>query len=100
MQRVCVVTGGTVGIGKACVEKFEEEGYQVFNLDIQADDNERSLLCDVTKADQVNAAIQHISIRHYVWLDRKPAFADLSRFGLVMQSGQFRSHDVTHSSMA
>ncbi len=60
MQRVCVVTGGTVGIGKACVEKFEEEGYQVFNLDIQADDNERSLVCDVTKADQVSAAIQHI----------------------------------------
>ena len=39
---MCVVTGSSVGIGKACAEKFEAEGYQVFNLDIQAGDSEHS----------------------------------------------------------
>lgn len=32
MNKVAIVTGGRAGIGKACVEKFVEQGYQVINL--------------------------------------------------------------------
>ncbi len=32
MSKVAIITGGRAGIGKACVEKFVEQGYQVVNL--------------------------------------------------------------------
>ncbi len=32
MKKVAIITGGRAGIGKACVEKFVEQGYQVINL--------------------------------------------------------------------
>lgn len=34
-SKVCVVTGGSMGIGLALCQKFCAEGYQVYNLDIQ-----------------------------------------------------------------
>ncbi len=32
MNKVAIITGGRAGIGKACVEKFLQQGYQVVNL--------------------------------------------------------------------
>ena len=32
MKKVAIITGGRAGIGKACVEKFVQQGYQVINL--------------------------------------------------------------------
>lgn len=60
MQRVCVVTGGSVGIGGACVEKFIAEGYQVINLDIQSGPLGEWIECDVTNEVQVNQAINSV----------------------------------------
>ena len=33
---VCIVTGGSYGIGDAVCEKFSAQGYTVINLDLQA----------------------------------------------------------------
>ena len=38
MNKICVVTGGSSGIGYALVSKFIQANYQVFNLDIQPSD--------------------------------------------------------------
>jgi len=34
MKKVVVVTGGSEGIGEACVEIFNQREYEVINLDI------------------------------------------------------------------
>lgn len=58
---VCVVTGGSLGIGLAVVKKFVAEGYRVFNLDIRDFDTAVAqatwLPCDVTNIDEVNGVI-------------------------------------------
>ncbi|MBU2977604.1 SDR family oxidoreductase [Alteromonas sp. C1M14] len=58
---VCVVTGGSLGIGLAVVKKFVAEGYRVFNLDIRDFEtpvkNSKWLPCDVTNIDEVNGVI-------------------------------------------
>lgn len=62
---VCVVTGGSVGIGLAIVEKFTAEGYQVFNLDLQGFNNKvehaHHYACDVSNVSEVQRIIEQIS---------------------------------------
>lgn len=64
LARVCVVTGGSVGIGLAVCEKFAAEGYQVVNLDIQApqqkNDGVTYIKCDVTSQSQVENAVHSV----------------------------------------
>lgn len=64
MNKVCVITGGSVGIGKAVVEQFLTDGFCVYNLDLNPSDlvHERSefICCDVSDALQVNNAIQYV----------------------------------------
>ncbi|MAY41750.1 SDR family oxidoreductase [Neptuniibacter sp. UBA6509] len=64
MNKVCVITGGSVGIGKAVVEQFLADGFHVYNLDLNPSDlvHERSefIRCDVSDAHQVNNAIQYV----------------------------------------
>ncbi|WP_414829763.1 SDR family NAD(P)-dependent oxidoreductase [Alteromonas sp. H39] len=68
LARVCVVTGGSVGIGLAVCKKFAQEGYQVVNLDIQTPqercDTVTHLTCDVTSQTQVQSAIEKIRDQH------------------------------------
>ena len=63
-QAVCIVTGGSFGIGQAVCEKFLAEGYQVINLDIQPNtelsDKIQWLECNVSKVTQVEAAINKV----------------------------------------
>jgi NAD(P)-dependent dehydrogenase (short-subunit alcohol dehydrogenase family) len=69
---VCIVTGGSAGIGFAVCEKFLAEGYQVVNLDItqnKATSNQIQWLeCDISKPVEVEAAIDKI-IEQYKRID-------------------------------
>ena len=65
--KVAIVTGGGSGIGRACVERFVEEGARVVIADIDADAGEALaaslgevaafVSTDVTDADQVQALV-------------------------------------------
>jgi NAD(P)-dependent dehydrogenase (short-subunit alcohol dehydrogenase family) len=59
---VCIVTGGSFGIGDAVCEKFSAKGYTVINLDIKANISQSNIIqwleCDVSVASEVNQAIQ------------------------------------------
>ena len=61
---VCVVTGGSLGIGFAICKLFSENGYQVINLDIrdfeQAVPNATWKPCDVSVVSNVEAAIDEV----------------------------------------
>lgn len=61
---VCIVTGGSVGIGAAICRKFAEEGYFVVNLDITPPDENIELVewysCDVTQKAVIDACITKI----------------------------------------
>ncbi|OFC72027.1 SDR family NAD(P)-dependent oxidoreductase [Alteromonas confluentis] len=58
---VCVVTGGSLGIGLAVVEKFAKNGYQVVNLDIcdfdKPVEQAQWMECDVTSESAVSDCI-------------------------------------------
>ena len=58
---VCVVTGGSLGIGLAVVERFAKNGYQVVNLDIRDFDKPveqaQWMECDVTSESAVSDCI-------------------------------------------
>ncbi|MFC6673751.1 SDR family NAD(P)-dependent oxidoreductase [Marinobacterium aestuariivivens] len=60
MGRVCIVTGGSSGIGRSVVEVFIEDGYRVFNLDITATDACETIRCDMTRVAEVERAIAGI----------------------------------------
>lgn len=64
MKKVCVITGGSVGIGKAAAERFIAAGYYVFNLDLNSGESShesnRFIRCDVSDAQQVNKAIKSV----------------------------------------
>ncbi|MGB0205709.1 MAG: SDR family NAD(P)-dependent oxidoreductase [Neptuniibacter sp.] len=60
MQKVCVVTGGSAGIGLAIVKRFIIDGYQVFNLDLCSSNEGEFVACDVSSSEQVEAAIKKI----------------------------------------
>jgi NAD(P)-dependent dehydrogenase (short-subunit alcohol dehydrogenase family) len=67
-ETVCVVTGGSFGIGQAVCEKFLKQGYQVFNLDIQANpllsEKIQWLECNIAMVSQVEAAISKIATQY------------------------------------
>lgn len=61
LQKVCVVTGGSAGIGLAIVQRFVRDGYRVFNLDLNNDaDCGEHIACDVASSNQVEEAIQQV----------------------------------------
>ena len=59
MQKVVVISGATSGIGKACADKFAENGYKVYCLARKEVDNYpyEFIKCDVTKEEDVNLAV-------------------------------------------
>jgi len=60
MNRVCIVTGGSSGIGRSVVEAFSRDGYQVFNLDLTANEACETISCDVSRVAEVERAIASI----------------------------------------
>jgi NAD(P)-dependent dehydrogenase (short-subunit alcohol dehydrogenase family) len=75
MIKVAVITGAARGIGLATTEKFLSEGWKVAMLDIdgetqdhshkglQGRDNAISIHCDVSRTEQVAAAVKKIEAR-------------------------------------
>ena len=67
-QSVCVVTGGSLGIGLAVCHTFSENDYRVINLDVRDFDdtpiNAEWVACDVSNMEQVRHAIDHIAVKY------------------------------------
>lgn len=60
MSNVCVVTGGSAGIGLACCEVFLQNGYQVFNLDREPGTLGQHIECDMTDPQAVEQSVQFV----------------------------------------
>lgn len=65
-QKTCVITGGSSGIGEAICKRFEDGGYQVYNLDLKAGDFGQFIEVDVTDRMQVVNAIEKIGTTHKI----------------------------------
>ena len=66
MKKVCIVTGGSSGIGLSIVKLFLAKNYQVFNLDITVSTVGNFYHCDITDVRQVNEVIEHIAKKHRI----------------------------------
>ena len=70
MSKVCVITGGSSGIGLSIVKLFLENNYHVFNLDLSAHSitNEayEYFPCDVSDVSQVTEIITKITLKHNI----------------------------------
>ncbi|TWX69790.1 SDR family oxidoreductase [Colwellia demingiae] len=66
MKKVCVITGGSSGIGLSIVKLFIENNYQVFNLDLSPSAEGDFRQCDVTNVSQVTEIIDEISKQHTI----------------------------------
>ena len=62
MKRVCVLTGGSSGIGKATALLLAKQGFTVYELSRNGVDTDgiRHITADVTEPDQVRAAIAKV----------------------------------------
>ncbi len=66
MKKVCVVTGGSSGIGLSIVKLFLAKSYQVFNLDISPSTFGEFCQCDITNGAQVSEIIAQIAVQHTI----------------------------------
>ena len=62
MDKICVITGGSSGIGKACAEKFSQNGWKVYELSRSGADFDgvKHITADVSKFETVENAIGQI----------------------------------------
>jgi len=66
MKKVCIITGGSSGIGLSIVKLFLKQDYLVFNLDLTPSTLGEFCLCDVTNIEQITGIINRISQRHTI----------------------------------
>jgi NAD(P)-dependent dehydrogenase (short-subunit alcohol dehydrogenase family) len=65
-QKICVVTGGSSGIGLSIVKLFEQHNYRVFNLDLSPSSFGEFCHCDITNVSQVTDIINNIANQHSI----------------------------------
>lgn len=65
-QKVCVVTGGSSGIGLSIVKRFIDADYLVFNLDLEPSEYGEHCPCDISQVDRVSQIISDISAKHSI----------------------------------
>ncbi|GLT19041.1 short-chain dehydrogenase [Vibrio zhanjiangensis] len=61
MKKTCVITGGSSGIGQAIMSLFIDNGYSVYNLDINDSHEGVYLHCDITNHKSVQQHITNIA---------------------------------------
>ena len=61
MTKVCVITGGSSGIGLSIVKLFLENNYRVYNLDLSPAPDGEFCQCDISDVSQVNSIISNIA---------------------------------------
>jgi NAD(P)-dependent dehydrogenase (short-subunit alcohol dehydrogenase family) len=66
MRKVCIITGGSSGIGLSIVKLFVENNYRVFNLDLSPSIEGDYRQCDVTNISQVTDIINDIAKQHTI----------------------------------
>ncbi|WP_395342932.1 SDR family NAD(P)-dependent oxidoreductase [Ningiella sp. W23] len=72
MAKTLIISGASSGIGLAIAQKFAQENYQVFNLDIKTPDaiekkdsaHINDVICDVKNHEQVLACVDKIASSH------------------------------------
>lgn len=62
VKKVCVITGGTSGIGLCTAQAMLEKGYTVYELSRRAEGapGMKHIMADVTKEETLAAAVQEI----------------------------------------
>lgn len=67
-RKACIVTGGAAGIGRACVDRFREAGYNVAVLDLappHADKGDTDYVsCDVSDPEASKSAVDAVLKRY------------------------------------
>nr|2ZK7_A Chain A, Glucose 1-dehydrogenase related protein [Thermoplasma acidophilum]2ZK7_B Chain B, Glucose 1-dehydrogenase related protein [Thermoplasma acidophilum] len=92
-DKVVIVTGASMGIGRAIAERFVDEGSKVIDLSIH-DPGEAKydhIECDVTNPDQVKASIDHI-FKEYGSISVLVNNAGIESYGKIesMSMGEWR----------
>lgn len=64
MSKIAIVTGGSKGIGLACVEQLIREDYTVYNLDITPSEIGHYVACNIADFSQVEQAVSAIINKH------------------------------------
>ncbi len=90
MKKTVVITGGSKGIGAACVKLFLEDGANVAVLDIDTSslephENLYLVNCDVSQEDQVRDSIQRIAER-FGNIEVLVNNAGIQRYGTVTET--------------
>lgn len=64
MSKIAIVTGGSKGIGLACVNALLAQNYTVYNLDITPSEQGNFVKCDVSDVNTVKHHVNEIGQRH------------------------------------
>lgn len=88
-KKICIVTGGSFGIGEAVCQKFLEQDYLVINLDIKTNPNQTStikwLKCDMSKPTDIAMSIEKV-ITQYGRIDALISNAGIHYSGNIEQT--------------
>ena len=94
---LCIVTGGSFGIGAAVCETFNTKGYQVVNLDIQCNPQQADEIhwvdCDMSVIQKVSDAIKGV-INQYGRVDCLVSNAGMHYSGTIEDTSELAFEKV------